>query len=199
MAKRSDTGAGRSSAKPAVDENGPEPGRGVAQKAKEQARHLAHGAKRQTRRVAERARDEVEEIVGRQRARAADRLGHVAQALREAGLRLNEGEQGSDVGGYADRAAGQVERLCTYLRDTDLRGLLRDTEDFARRRPALFLGGTFLAGLALARFLKSSAPAGPYQGSTVTRRSAYAPARRNPDAGELAVGGTTPFSEPIGV
>ena len=43
-----------------------------------------------------------------------------------------------------------------YLRERDLEGLLEDVEQFARRRPEVFLAGTFLAGLLLARFLKSS-------------------------------------------
>jgi hypothetical protein len=35
---------------------------------------------------------------------------------------------------------------------------VHDAETFARRHPDLFLGGTFVAGLLLARFLKSSTP-----------------------------------------
>jgi hypothetical protein len=35
--------------------------------------------------------------------------------------------------------------------------LRRDAEDIARRHPAVFFGGMFVAGLALARFAKASA------------------------------------------
>jgi hypothetical protein len=34
--------------------------------------------------------------------------------------------------------------------------MVRDAERFARRNPAAFIGGAFVLGLALARFLKSS-------------------------------------------
>ena len=193
----------------------------VAQQAKDQAKNLAHEAKDQTVKVAEQARDHVQQLVGQQKDQAADRLGSLAGALREAGRKLSEGEQGGDFGRYADRAAEQVDRLSTYLRDNDLRGFVRDTENFARRRPEVFLGGALLAGLALARFLKASSPSrsfdgyeggnwtgypqsatgrSPYAGSyTGTGRSSYTPERRNPDEATTANAGTTPYNAPLGV
>lgn len=194
---------------------------GVAEQAKEQAKNLAHEAKDQTVKVAEQARDHVQQLVGQQKDQAADRLGSLAGALREAGRKLNEGEQSGDFGRYADRAAEQVDRLSTYLRDNDLRGFVRDTENFARRRPEVFLGGALLAGLALARFLKASSPnrgfdgyeggnwtgypqsatgRSPYTGSyTGASRSSYTPERRNPDEATTANAGTTPYNAPLGV
>ena len=180
---------------------------GVAQQAKDQAKNLAHEAKDQTVKVAEQARDHVQHLVGQQKDQAADRLGSLAGALREAGRKLNEGEQSGDFGRYADRAAEQVDRLSTYLRDNDLRGFVRDTENFARRRPEVFLGGALLAGLALARFLKASSPNRGFDGYeggnwtgypqsstgrqptgsyTGAGRSSYTPERRNPDEATTA-------------
>jgi hypothetical protein len=191
---------------------------GVTQQAKEQAKNLANEAKDQTVKVAEQARDHVQQLVGQQKDQAAERLGSLAGALREAGRKLNEGEQGGDFGRYADRAAEQVERLSTYLRDNDLRGFVRDTEGFARRRPEVFLGGALLAGLALARFLKASSPDRGYDGydggnwtgypqSATGRtasytgagavRSSYTPERRNPD--EATTGNTGAYNAPLGV
>lgn len=192
---------------------------GVAQQAKDQAKNLAHEAKDQTVKVAEQARDHVQHLVSEQKDQAADRLGSLAGALREAGRKLNEGEQSGDFGRYADRAAEQVDRLSTYLRDNDLRGFVRDTENFARRRPEVFLGGALLAGLALARFLKASSPnrgsygydggnwtgypqsatgRQPYAGTyTGAGRSSYTPERRNPD--EATTGTTEPYNAPLGV
>lgn len=197
---------------------------GVAQQAKEQAKNLAHEAKDQTVKVAEQARDHVQNLVSEQKDQAANRLGSLAGALREAGRKLNEGEQGGDFGRYADRAAEQMDRLSSYLRDNDLRGLVRDTESFARRRPEVFLGGALLAGLALARFLKASSPnqgfdgyargsggnwtgypqsatgRQPYTGAyTGADRSSYTPERRNPDEAATANAGTTPYNAPLGV
>jgi hypothetical protein len=127
-----------------------------AQKAKEQVRNLAQDAKRETSRAASQAGDYMAELVTQQKDQAADRLGGVAGTLRELGTRLREEDGGGGFGHYAVRAADQVDRLSHYLRNRDLVTFLRDTENFARRRPDVFLGGTFLAGLLLARFLKSS-------------------------------------------
>ena len=235
MAKRTDIGGGRGTATPNLDPShelpantgastlgaygtagtygqpqnlGDQGNPGVAQ----QAKNLAHEAKDQTVKVAEQARDHVQQLVGQQKDQAADRLGSLAEVLREAGHKLNEGEQSGDFGRYADRAAQQVDRLSTYLRDNDLRGFVRDTENFARRRPEVFLGGALLAGLALARFLKASSPNRSFDGyeggnwtgypQSSTGRSSYAPERRNPDeapAANTANAGTTPYNAPLGV
>ncbi len=224
MAKRTDVGGGPGTATPNLDPSHELPAYtgtsepGVAQQAKDQAKNLAHEAKDQTVKVAEQARDHVQHVVSQQKDQAADRLGSLAGALREAGRKLNEGEQSGDFGRYADRAAQQVDRLSTYLRDNDMRGFVRDTENFARRRPEVFLGGALLAGLALARFLKASSPNRGFDGYeggnwtgypqstsqpyTGTGRSSYTPERRNPDeapAASTANAGTTPYNAPLGV
>jgi len=141
-----------------------EQARNLASDAKDQAKNLASEAKDQVKDVANQARDHVQTLVGQQKNQAADRLGSLAEALREAGRKLNEGQQAGDFGQYADRAAEQVERLSGYLRDHELRDFVRDTETFARRRPEVFLGGTLIAGLMLARFLKASSPDQGYDG-----------------------------------
>ena len=166
MAKRDIAGDNRPTATPPVSTN-PDPfasnldtgteAQGVGQQAKEQVRHLAEEAKRETSKVAGQAGDFVSGLVSRQKDQAADRLGGVAGALRDVANRLQEQDQSTGFGQYATRAADQVDRLSHYLRDRDLNTFFRDTETFARRHPDVFLGGTFLAGLLLARFLKSSA------------------------------------------
>jgi hypothetical protein len=127
----------------------------VAQQAKDQVRHLADDAKREASNMASQAGDMVQGLVSKQKDQAAERLGSVAGALRDVGNRLND-QDNAGFGQYAVRAAEQVDRLSGYLRDRDLNTFVRDTEGFARRHPDVFLGGTFLAGLLLARFLKSS-------------------------------------------
>lgn len=126
-----------------------------AQETQGKIRNLAHEASRVVGRAGDYVAGLVTQQVTQQKDQAAGRLGGVAGTLRELGTRLRE-EDGGGFGHYAVRAADQVDRLSQYLRDRDLGSFLRDTERFARRRPELFLGGTFLAGLLLARFLKSS-------------------------------------------
>jgi len=86
---------------------------------------------------------------------AAQSLGTVAEALREAAHKLDDGEAGP-LGSYAESAAAQVEKVARYIRERDLASFTRDAETFARRHPEVFLGGAFLAGIMAARFLKSS-------------------------------------------
>jgi hypothetical protein len=55
-----------------------------------------------------------------------------------------------------DEAANQLERVSNQLRDKDVGELMQDAQQFARRRPAVFIGSAFAIGLLGARFLKSS-------------------------------------------
>ncbi|CAA9396827.1 MAG: hypothetical protein AVDCRST_MAG03-971 [uncultured Rubrobacteraceae bacterium] len=86
---------------------------------------------------------------------ASQRLAPVETALRETAQQLRRQGQGQ-VAGYADQASDQVERASDYLRDTDVDEMVDQARGFARRRPALFLGGAATLGFLAARFLKSS-------------------------------------------
>lgn len=181
------------------------------QEVKTQAKDLASKTKDQTAKLASQARDQVTQAVAERKDRTANRLGSLAGALRDVAHRLQE-EDDDGLGQYADRFAEQVDRLSTYLRDHDVRALVRDSETLVRRRPEIFLAGTFLAGLALARFLKSSAPARgdggnqPWQqpdyrdtGDTAfENRPEYAPERRNPDQSFATGTGTSTYNTPLG-
>jgi len=125
---------------------------------KDEVKNLAQEAKDQTKQLADQAGNQLNQLVSRQKDMAAERLGGFAGALREAAGKLEQDEKIGNFGGYANRAAEQVDRFSNYLRDGDLSGFFRDAETTARRHPDLFLGGTFLAGLVLARFLKASNP-----------------------------------------
>jgi hypothetical protein len=46
--------------------------------------------------------------------------------------------------------------LSATLRDRDVRELVQDAQQFARRQPAIFVGAAFAAGVLAARFMKSS-------------------------------------------
>jgi len=116
---------------------------GVMSGVKSGASHLVDGAKAQA-----------VGAVEQRKTTAAESLGNVAGALREAAQKLEEGA--GPLGSYAGGAADQVDKVARYLREKDLQALARDTETFARRHPEVFLGGAFLAGVLAARFLKSS-------------------------------------------
>jgi hypothetical protein len=105
-------------------------------------------------RVADTAQQQVGTTVDSQLSRGADMLGQVSNAIRRSGDELR-GEQ-PQIASLADTAAQQVDRAGEYLRRTDFQGLVRGAEDFARRQPAVFLGGALALGLVASRFLKAS-------------------------------------------
>lgn len=90
-----------------------------------------------------------------QKNKATDGIGTVAQAVRQASQQLRT-QQHDAIANYIDQAANQLEQFSTRLRDKDIGELVRDAQQFARRRPAVFIGSAFALGLLGARFLKSS-------------------------------------------
>jgi ElaB/YqjD/DUF883 family membrane-anchored ribosome-binding protein len=90
-----------------------------------------------------------------QKNKATDSIGTVAQAVRQASQQLRT-QQHDAIANYIDQAANQLERFSASLRDKDVGELVRDAQQFARRRPAVFIGSAFAIGLLGARFLKSS-------------------------------------------
>ena len=90
-----------------------------------------------------------------QKNKATDGIGTVAQAVRQASQQLRT-QQHDTIANYIDQAANQLERFSTRLRDKDVGELVRDAQQFAKRRPVVFVGSAFALGLLGARFLKSS-------------------------------------------
>jgi ElaB/YqjD/DUF883 family membrane-anchored ribosome-binding protein len=88
----------------------------------------------------------------------------MAQALRRSGEQLANEGNGQQAAGLAEGAADRIERLGSYLERTSGDELVRDVEDFARRRPWMVAGIGLVAGLAASRFLKASSE-GRYEGS----------------------------------
>ena len=99
--------------------------------------------------------------VDEQKNRAADGLGGIANVIRNAGNELrNENET---IAAYVDQASDQLRRFADQIRQKGVADMMDDVQRFARRRPALFIGGAFLVGLGIARFLKSSAERDLYE------------------------------------
>jgi hypothetical protein len=88
--------------------------------------------------------------------RSRQSLNRVASALRQAGANVDATDD--SVSRYMERLADGVERTATYLDQNDVSKILHDAREMARRRPELFAGGLFVAGLMLGRFLRSSTP-----------------------------------------
>jgi hypothetical protein len=107
-------------------------------------------------RLGERAQGVVQE----QKQRLCAGIDGIAQAARAAAERLEEREDQS-VAGYARAAAGSLEQVRDYLQAADVRDMADDVRQFTRRHPEWVLGGLFVAGLAMARFMKADRPIEP--------------------------------------
>lgn len=108
-------------------------------------------AKEATAQVQTRAKDITEE----RKSQAAGEVAKVAQAVRTTSREMRNQDQ-ENVAHYTEIVADQIEQVSHYLDERDINHLLNDAADFARRRPEIFLGGAFMVGLALGRFLTSS-------------------------------------------
>jgi hypothetical protein len=82
----------------------------------------------------------------------------VATVLRDAGT--NFGTEDAAVAHYMGRAADRVESLAQYLDQRDVNEILHDAREMVRRRPEVFVGTMFVAGLVLGRFLRSASANG---------------------------------------
>lgn len=101
------------------------------------------------------ARHAAESRIDQQKQHAADGMGDVAAALRDAARRRRD-EGDESFARLTSSAADGLERLSGTLRNKDLGAMLRDVNSFARSQPAAFFGLALLAGFAATRFLKAS-------------------------------------------
>lgn len=118
----------------------------------EEMKHLAGDA-------ATLAKKNAESQIDAGKTRAVESLESVAHALRTTGEQLRA-EKCEGYSKYIDTAAQKVDTASHYLKDSSFSDVVGDVEDFARREPALFLGGALVVGLIGGRFLKASGPQG---------------------------------------
>ena len=89
-----------------------------------------------------------------QKMRGADAIRHVARAIDSAASELES--QSPTVARTVHETARQVEGLSDNLSGRSVNELIQSAAQLARAQPALFIGGSVIAGFALARFLMSS-------------------------------------------
>ncbi|MEA2711966.1 MAG: hypothetical protein QOF78_4567 [Phycisphaerales bacterium] len=106
-----------------------------------------------TRNLRERGLSAIDE----QKTRAAAEISSIGAAVRRAADKLHD-QKSETLAHYIDTAAESIDSVARYVRKSDLNDLTREIEQFARRRPALIVGGMFIAGLAVGRFVKAAQP-----------------------------------------
>jgi ElaB/YqjD/DUF883 family membrane-anchored ribosome-binding protein len=109
-----------------------------------------------------RVKDRAGERLSAQKDRATEGMQTMAQAVRDVTHKLRD-DRHDTIAEYVDRAAEQLDRLSQQVRNKDVGELFGEAQNFARRRPGMFIGSAFAIGLLGARFLKSSSPDRPGQ------------------------------------
>jgi hypothetical protein len=121
--------------------------------------------------LASQTRGKVETTINEQKSAGADYIGLLASAAQRAA-----GEFEGDVphaARFIRQAAEQIGSVATAVRDRNVRELVGEVEQFARRQPTLFFGGALFLGFAAVRFLKTTSthPSSPGSASLASVNS----------------------------
>ena len=111
-------------------------------------------AKEQAKRAAYHVTDQAKSTVDMRMSEVGQEVGSVAEAVRQTTYEI--GEESQTIARYGERVAEQLETVSTYLNEKGVEDVLSDIQDFARRQPAVFLGGAFMLGMVVGRFMRSS-------------------------------------------
>jgi hypothetical protein len=108
-------------------------------------------------------RERLARIADKQKNSGAERVDRMANVIHSAASEL-----GREIPGAAEfihAAASRLEDGARALRENDVDSLVEKLNEVGRRQPLTILGGAFVAGFAITRFLKSSALTGPKHGA----------------------------------
>jgi hypothetical protein len=127
----------------------------VTDTAKEQAQRVGQEAKTQVRSVASDVRDRLGEQARNQNDNLVSTIRRTADQLDE----MRGDRSGSPAATVVSRVADSGRQLADYLDHNGPEGVLREVQDFARRRPGAFLATALAAGFVVGRLGKSVAKA----------------------------------------
>lgn len=123
--------------------------------AREKAQEVAGQAQEKAQEAAGQAQEKLREQIDQRSTQAGEKVSGTAEDLRSVGEELrNQGKE--TPAKLADQGAERIERVGSYLSESDADTLLSDIEDFGRRQPLAVLAGGLVVGMAAARFLKAS-------------------------------------------
>ena len=129
----------------------------VKDTAKQQARRVGVEAKAQARTVAADVRDRVTDQARTQNDRLVGNIRQTADHLEE----MRGARPDTPAASVVTRVADGGRQLADYLERHGPEGVLRDVQDFARRRPGAFLATALAAGFVVGRLGKGVAKAEP--------------------------------------
>jgi ElaB/YqjD/DUF883 family membrane-anchored ribosome-binding protein len=105
-----------------------------------------------------RIRDNASARIAEGKDHATQGVATVAEAARQTTRQLRDQHHDS-LANYVEKAADQLERFSSHLKERNVAELVDDVQQFARRRPAVFIGSAFAVGFVCSRLLKQTAPA----------------------------------------
>jgi gas vesicle protein len=140
----------------------------VTEEVRQSTEQLKQTAQQKAGEMTEQTKQQATSLAEGQKSQATQNLDSISGALRSTEQQLHS--DGQKVAAQAvTMAASQVEKLSGYLQSHSVSEMVGEAEAFARRQPAAFLGGAFVLGFALSRFLKST----PSQGSSPSSYGSY--------------------------
>ena len=121
---------------------------------KAQVRAVAETAGEQTRHV-------IADVTDEMKAQVSDQKGRLAQTVRRIGDELDQAAQNSEgmVASIAGQAATTSRDISSWIETHELQDVMTEAEDFARRRPVLFLAGAAALGFLVGRATRSAVSA----------------------------------------
>ena len=119
------------------------------------AAQVKQRASEMTRVIKEGIAEEAGRLFDEQKGKAASKVARYGKVIHQSAhaLRAVKADGFAD---YVDAAAEKVEGINDYLEERNLAQVIEDVGEVARSHPGVMLGGMFVAGFALARFLKAS-------------------------------------------
>jgi ElaB/YqjD/DUF883 family membrane-anchored ribosome-binding protein len=149
---------------------------GLVGQATSQVQEAASTAQEKAVELKEQGKGKLGETLDQRTTEAGGQAWKLAKAVRRSGEQLRaEGEDGQ-LPAITEGVADRMERLAGYLERTSGDDLLRDIENFTRRRPWIVAGVGLVVGLAASRFLKASSErryGGSMQGRASSRGPSY--------------------------
>jgi hypothetical protein len=128
---------------------------GATTQAQEKAQEVAGQAQEKAQQAAGQAKEQVRNQVDTRSTQAGEQVSQQASDIRTVAEQLREqGKEGPAK--VADQAAERIEKVGSYLQQSDADRILSDVEDFARRQPVAVIAGGIALGLVASRFLKAS-------------------------------------------
>jgi hypothetical protein len=156
----------------------------------DKAQEAAGQAKDAAQQAGQQAKTRVSDELDRRSTDIGEQATSIADAIRQASQQLEQQGKGS-AAKPMQQAAQRVESAGSWLRDADGDQIMRDVEDFGRRKPGAVIAGGLLVGFALSRLLKASSTQ-RYQSSGTAGNGYTGAERQIPSRTTPAYGDTTP-------